>query len=157
MLVILVSMLAPDLCLLPPDAANIGRLIAQLGSEFYARREAATKALGRIGEPTLDALRTACESSEDVEIRRRAERLVKIIERRVIEERALAIRQSKLSPEEKGRRLRPYIKDGMLTEEITLLLGRPSAVFHSAGSCTYGYAKLGLMIVFDRYGSVLSE
>src|SRR6516165_8651525 len=99
-------MLPPDILVLSPDAGRTEQLIQQLGSEFYAERQAATMALSRAGEPALAALRRACENNEDAEIRRRAERLVNTISVRVIEERALAIRRSLLGREEKGQKLK---------------------------------------------------
>jgi RNA polymerase sigma factor (sigma-70 family) len=67
----------------PPVAeAEIERLIKQLGSEKFTEREAATTALASIGEPAYETLRKATEASEDVEIRRRAERLILLIEQR---------------------------------------------------------------------------
>jgi RNA polymerase sigma factor (sigma-70 family) len=65
-----------------PNAAEIERLIQQLGSEKFTEREAATTALERIGEPAYDALRRAVESGDDVEIRRRAEGIIGRIEQR---------------------------------------------------------------------------
>src|SRR5437879_8715626 len=55
---------------------RIAFLINQLGDEKFTRREAATKALAKIGEPALAALRKAAASHEDIEIRVRASRLV---------------------------------------------------------------------------------
>jgi hypothetical protein len=63
----------------PP--AEVERLIQQLGSEQFADREAASRALDAIGEPALDALRKAGRSS-DAEVRRRADELLRRIEDR---------------------------------------------------------------------------
>jgi hypothetical protein len=41
------------------EADRVARLIAQLGHSAYARREAASDELERIGKPALDALRKA--------------------------------------------------------------------------------------------------
>jgi uncharacterized protein (TIGR03067 family) len=65
---------APD----EPLADRVARLIEQLGHDEFAKREEASKELDAIGEPALDALRKAT-SAEDVEIRRRAERIVQAI------------------------------------------------------------------------------
>ena len=46
-----------------PDAAQIERLIQQLGSPKFTEREAATKALEGIGEPAIDALLTTAAKS----------------------------------------------------------------------------------------------
>jgi WD40 repeat protein len=66
-----------------PDAAQIERLIQQLGSPKFAEREAATKALEGIGEPAVEALRRAADKSKDAEIRRRTSLVIKAIEDRV--------------------------------------------------------------------------
>jgi hypothetical protein len=63
----------------PADAKAVAALIAQLGSDDFAEREAATKALEAIGKPALAALRKAAKDSENAEIQRRAQRLVKRI------------------------------------------------------------------------------
>jgi uncharacterized protein (TIGR03067 family) len=52
------------------------RLIRQLGSRKFREREAASKALAKIGEPALDALRKAASDNADAEVRRRAAQLV---------------------------------------------------------------------------------
>jgi hypothetical protein len=60
------------------DAASIGRLVAQLGSEAFSEREEATEALGAIGVPALGAL-TGATHSKDPEVRHRACLLVEQI------------------------------------------------------------------------------
>jgi hypothetical protein len=62
-----------------PDAGKIDRLIRQLGSEKFREREAATKALQEIGGPALPALWKAFHTSDDPEVRLRADRLVEAI------------------------------------------------------------------------------
>jgi WD40 repeat protein len=69
----------------PANLSKVERLIRQLGSEKFAEREAATKALEAIGEPALEALRRATRDG-DLELRRRAEQLVKSIEGRMYRE-----------------------------------------------------------------------
>jgi WD40 repeat protein len=59
----------------PAQAAEIARLIKQLGSDEFADREKASKRLGEIGEPALPALRKAA-GSDDAEVRERARRLI---------------------------------------------------------------------------------
>jgi hypothetical protein len=156
MFLILISMLRPDPCLLAPDAAHIDQLITRLGSEFYAEREEATKALNRAGAPALRPLQWACEGTDDAEIRRRAERLIKAIEPRAREERALAIRRSKLSPEEKGQKLRDLVKAEMAREEVHRLLGLPDAASSSNHSLHEYYLHYGLAISYDYYRRVKS-
>src|SRR5262249_42356029 len=66
-----------------PDQAEIDRLIRQLGSDKFSQREEARKALEDICDPALDALRkTAVASGVDLETRRRAEELIRTIEKR---------------------------------------------------------------------------
>jgi len=65
-----------------PDAIEIDRLIQQMGSDEFAQRESAARALDTIGEPALGALKKAAATAEDMEIRRRSEDLVKVIEKR---------------------------------------------------------------------------
>ena len=61
------------------EAGRIARLIGQLGDDVYAKREAASQELEAIGEPALAALRKAAAASDDVEIRVRAEKIVRSI------------------------------------------------------------------------------
>ncbi len=56
------------------DAQRIARLIKQLGDDAFRKREAAAKELESMGALALAALRHAA-SSDDAEIRRRAERI----------------------------------------------------------------------------------
>jgi WD40 repeat protein len=63
----------------PADAAEIERLIKQLGSDRFREREAASRRLNAIGEPAWDALGEAVATSHDAEIHRRAQQLVRAI------------------------------------------------------------------------------
>lgn len=65
----------------PADAQRIGQLIDQLSSVKFAEREAASQMLEAIGPSALDALRKAVKS-EDCEVSRRAQVLVKKLEKR---------------------------------------------------------------------------
>lgn len=60
----------------------IGRLIAQLGSDTFTKRQNASKQLEKIGKPALAPLRQAMKS-EDPEVRRRARQLVDTLERKL--------------------------------------------------------------------------
>ena len=64
---------------------RVAALIKQLGDHAYAKREAASKELADIGEPALPALRKAATSSDDPEIRRRAERISQSIATRAVD------------------------------------------------------------------------
>ena len=63
-----------------PDPGEVDRLIRQLGSDAFGKREAASAALERVGEPALDALRRAAADDEDPEVQLRADGLVLKIE-----------------------------------------------------------------------------
>src|SRR5262249_45908583 len=58
------------------------KLIAQLGSDSFDDREAASQRLDAIGEPAWAALRKAAGTSSDAEIRQRAQRLAEGISHR---------------------------------------------------------------------------
>src|SRR5262249_8730416 len=68
-----------------PAAQEVDQLIEQLGSEKFAERQAASKRLAEIGERALSALHKALDSP-DLEIRHRAEDLVRVLERRLFGE-----------------------------------------------------------------------
>jgi hypothetical protein len=61
------------------EAERIAQLIKQLGSDDFAKREAASEELEGIGEPALVALRKTATSTGDPEIRRRAEQVIEAI------------------------------------------------------------------------------
>jgi WD domain, G-beta repeat len=65
--------------------AEIARLVKQLGDDDFDKREEAAKRLKEIGEPALDALHKATTSA-DAEVRRRAEGLVAVIEKKLYTE-----------------------------------------------------------------------
>lgn len=83
---------------LPRAAAAdpIFHLVAQMGSQKYAEREAATRALDELGVTALPALRKALQA-DDLEVRRRAEALVQRIERRLEVERLLEPKRVRLA------------------------------------------------------------
>jgi hypothetical protein len=70
----------------PPGPPEVARLIRQLGSDSFAEREAASRRLAAVGEPALGPLREAGARSDDAEVRRRANRLVKRIQGRLFGE-----------------------------------------------------------------------
>jgi hypothetical protein len=63
----------------PRVTGLINELIKELGHNKYAKREAATKELAVMGPAALDALRKAAASSEDPEVKKRAEAVIKMI------------------------------------------------------------------------------
>ena len=63
------------------DDADIAKLVKQLSSDSFDERSAASRALEKIGEPALPALYQALES-DDLEVRRRAERVMEALRRR---------------------------------------------------------------------------
>src|SRR6516162_9138639 len=74
------------------DAGKINKLIEQMGSGTFAEREKATRELDAIGVPALEALRKAA-TSEDAEIKRRAQELLSGIEKRAESARLLAAKR----------------------------------------------------------------
>ncbi len=68
------------------DPAEIKRLIGRLGSNRFAERAAASKRLEAMGEAALGPLRSAA-ASPDPEIRKRAEAILRAIQRRLYGER----------------------------------------------------------------------
>jgi WD40 repeat protein len=67
------------------DQGRIDRLVRQLGNPRFEEREGASRALERIGEPALPALRQAVAESADAEVRRRARLLVRALDRSLTE------------------------------------------------------------------------
>jgi RNA polymerase sigma factor (sigma-70 family) len=59
-----------------PDNRYIERLIKQLGSDEFKEREAATRALKKVGKPALKALHEAATETTDPEVRTRAAALI---------------------------------------------------------------------------------
>lgn len=66
----------------PADGEKIARLIDRLGSQPFAEREQASHALDELGQAALPALHKAL-SHEDPEIRRRAQELIRRIDKRL--------------------------------------------------------------------------
>jgi uncharacterized protein (TIGR03067 family) len=60
-----------------PAPGEIRRLIERLGSRKFKEREAASRALEKIGEKALPALRNAAREHRDAEVRRRAQAAVR--------------------------------------------------------------------------------
>lgn len=62
------------------QAERVRQLIDQLGAEEFKAREAATRELQQIGKPALPALRRAAETTDDPEVRSRAQRVIEAVE-----------------------------------------------------------------------------
>lgn len=72
-----------------PDAEKIQKLINQLGSDKYEERQKAAQELDAIGAPALELLRKAVKDGEP-EVRKRADELVKKMEKAAEQTRVLA-------------------------------------------------------------------
>jgi hypothetical protein len=147
------SLAAPYLlvtALVISETARIEYLIERLGSEFYAERQSATRELAGRGFPALQPVRDASQTSGNPEIRRRAEGLIRTIERRCAIERALAIRRSNLKPEEKAEKLKPLLDPGISRHEVIRLLGQPTAGVRFVGESADYYPDYGLSIYYNR-------
>jgi hypothetical protein len=59
------------------DPATVGKLIDQLGSDVFVEREKAERALEKMGDDVRHLLRKVIQGNGDLELRRRAERLLK--------------------------------------------------------------------------------
>jgi hypothetical protein len=111
-----------------PSARDIDRLIEQLGSNKFLKRERASQTLQAIGVRALPALHKAAEAA-DPEVRRRARLLLAVLDpKEPGEEQAERIRNSRLPPQEKGRQLRALLKLGMTRAQVVRLLGGPGEV-----------------------------
>jgi hypothetical protein len=138
----------------PPDIAG---LIQQLGSRRFKEREAASKVLDRVGEPALEPLRRAAKDDADAEVRRRAQALVERLERRRTQEQVRRIINSTLSPAEKGRRLRRFIKPGMTNKQVEALLGPANSRDGTVHWVSDYYVDFELTVTYDRKLRVWDE
>jgi hypothetical protein len=66
---------------LPPDGKHLARLVAQLDDDDFARREQASRELERLGEAAEAALRQALRGRPSAELRLRAQRLLRRLEK----------------------------------------------------------------------------
>jgi uncharacterized protein (TIGR03067 family) len=95
---------------------EIERLVKQLGSEVYKEREAASEELEAVGEPALGALRKAAASSDDPEIRRRAEQIIQSHQEKVVQKELERLQGvwKPVSAEYGGKKLDPKEDDWTL-------------------------------------------
>jgi hypothetical protein len=110
--------------------AEIHRLIRQLGNDSFQQREAASKALDKLGEQILPFLEKA-RLNPDPEVRHRVVKLINAIEAEVerkkfepVKRRIEAIKASRLSGEEKGRKLREFISLHMTEQQVEKRFGK---------------------------------
>src|SRR6266545_941581 len=104
--------------------AQVAALIAQLDSKSYAEREAASRTLTGLGPQALPALRQA-QHSDSAEVRRRAGKLVQVIERRLEAARLLT-----------PTRLRLVYKDTPIHEAVADLAKRTGLSLRLEGDLT---------------------
>lgn len=133
-----------------PGEAEVRRLIRQLGSADFAEREAAVKALRALGEEALPALKKA-SVDKDPELKRRATQLLKPLEAKVQMREMEHIVASKLSPREKGRKLKELITKGMPYKDVERILGE----CHD-GTAGFGDGTANLMSRYRDYGLRIS-
>lgn len=62
------------------EESRIAALIQQLGDDTFARREEASKELEALGERAVPALRRAAADHGDLEVRRRSQRLISLVQ-----------------------------------------------------------------------------
>jgi formylglycine-generating enzyme required for sulfatase activity len=86
--------------LVAAEPAELPDLIARLGDNLFANREAASKQIEKLGEPALPALRRAAAKAEDIEIRGRAQQLVRIILLRACQSKATEMEFEIIDPGE---------------------------------------------------------
>jgi hypothetical protein len=134
-----------------PPSPDIDGLIKQLGSRKFCEREAASKALEKVGKPALERLRRAAKDDPDAEVRRRAGALVERAEQRLAPVLAMRIIRSQLTPREKGQRLQRFIKRGMARKQVWAILGRPNVFARDPRSFIEEfYLRFHLTVHYDQ-------
>jgi WD40 repeat protein len=106
----------------PVDAADLGRLIADLDSEEFRRREEASRELARLGVTAEPAMRAALLGKISLEKRRRLAQLLGKLEGT----------RRKLSPDELAHVRAVQVLDGVGTAEARRLLARLAGGFADA-------------------------
>lgn len=99
------------------SAAEIKKLIEQLGSSQFSDRETASKRIQEIGKPALSELRKVAADSKDSEIRRRAKELIQ-----------------KISPESSEAPWETLLKQGILEETSNKDFNKAADILTKAGN-----------------------
>jgi hypothetical protein len=103
------------------DADRLAHLVAQLGGDEFAEREAAARALSEMGPLALEVLSRAV-TTEDAEVRRRVQKLLRPLESRLTSERVL-----------KPRRIRLAYQDVWVTDALTDLARKTGLALRITG------------------------
>jgi hypothetical protein len=111
-LIVLVALVFTNTGRSQVPSESIDALVAKLGSQRYAERQAATAALDKQGEAALSALQAAAKRT-DPEVRNRATLLVDRIETRIESARLLA-----------GTKLRLVFKDALVLDAVRDFAGK---------------------------------
>lgn len=119
------------------QAPNLEPLIRQLGDEDFETREKATRLLEEQGEVARPLLSKAASESKDAEIRKRAEDLLALLDRKAVEravaERTQALKQLK-TPGFDPQRLQPRVeKKGVLADKE---IWTPDRTYHLTANTT---------------------
>jgi hypothetical protein len=137
-------------------AGRVEQLIRELGSARFRQREAAARELKRVGQSALPALRHAATAAADAEVRRRAVGLLEVLDRKRTADEIAAIKNSKLRPAQKGRKLRAFLVPGAQRTRVYEWLGPPASYLCFDSSTDEFYPAYDLTVNYDRYGVVLS-
>ncbi len=130
------------LFMVSPAPSGPDRLIAEMGSEQYKIREAATRSLRELGVPALAALRRAAADSDDPEVRHRADWLVRAIQNRVVAE----AKASKRGGRDKFERVSKLIEPGMEMEQVRARLGESQELGLEKGQHFEGFADCNVVV-----------
>lgn len=121
----------------PPKPPDVARLVEQLGSEEFDEREAATKRLEELGAAAIEELKAGAKS-ENAEIARRAQELLRKAERRLANEKALAPTLVELDL--KDKRLDDVLAELSKQANCDVVLGgvKPAELAHKKVSVSTG-------------------
>jgi hypothetical protein len=123
MFVIAMAMLAAEVHSVAVHAIQVDLLIERLGSDLYAERQAATRALAITGPVALPALRQLLADSPDAEVRRRAAELIVRIEDQARYQSILRLVWNRRHSAQERYELRALLRPGMDANRILSMLG----------------------------------